>query len=123
MLKTNEDIIELINKSFVNPIIKIGEWRGGVTVKFKGSTDQCTFAFRTFEDNDPYCAEWFKGHLCLSFGAEKYHHNSGLGFMEVADEEDLSSEIIEFIESHLNAQRRKEEEVKYIQMSIFDFTY
>lgn len=123
MISTNEEIVELIESEFESPIIKRDSFDNRVVVKFKGSTDYCEFCFRKMDSNNLYCADFFRGHNCLSYGVRRFSGNSGTGFMVVADEDDKSQDIITFITDYLKNAKRKEKKVKYEQMSIFDFVY
>lgn len=121
MISTNEELIQLIKDTYDAPIVSVGGYSNEVIVKFKGSKAQCTFGFRFMPKDDKYCADFFRGHNCLSYGFDYSNHESGLGYLNVADEEDQTNEIIEFIDTYLGKPKRKE--TKYIQMSIFDFSY
>lgn len=118
-ITTEKDLIELINTTYQNAIIEHDRF-GNLIIR-KNKEKQCEFYFKSFpidiKQKDKLCSvcEDFIGHTCLSFGFQYFDETySGGGYMAVADEHDLSNEIINFIDKHLALNKRR-----YEQLTLF----
>ena len=113
---TNEEALtELINNTFAELEIKKNVFEK-LEVTRKNVKRKVVFGFRDFRnDSNTYCAEWLANHLCLSFDWEE--NDAGGGRLKVADDEDLTPQIIDFIDEHLDHPKRKAEMNE--QLSLF----
>ena len=116
MILTDNDLIDLINKTYDNVIINKDKF-DSIVVKVDNK-EYCSFYFRYFdkEIESDSVAERFIGHTCLAFERVRGKGESieGYGYMEVADNKDLSQEIIDFISKGINPKLKT-----YQQLTLF----
>ena len=112
MLDSIQKLLELINSHFAG--IKIEQRENSLCLS--NGKAKVEFYFKRFRADDEFCADEFKNHLCLSFD---YSENwSGGGWTSVADENDLSSEVIEFVTEHLHIRQCFQYDT-YEQLTLF----
>ena len=113
---TNEEALtELINNTFAELEIKKNVFEK-LEVTRKNVKRKVVFGFRDFRnDESTYCSERLANHLCLSFDWEE--GDAGGGRLKVADDEDLTPQIIDFIDNQLDHPKRKYEVNE--QLSLF----
>lgn len=107
MILNEQDIINLVNSNYCDAII--GKNKFGNLIVGKENQKHCEFSFRKI-GKQAMAADKFLDHLCLSFGYRD--GNSGQSYLEVADCYDLSQEIIEWIDRHLQLSKNKFEQLK-----------
>lgn len=107
MITNEQDIINLVNKTYADAII--GKNKFGNLIIGKENQKHCEFYFKKF-GKQAMAADKFVDHLCLDFGY--VDGNSGQSYLEVADDHDLSQEIIEWIDKHLQLAKKKFEQMK-----------
>lgn len=115
---TNEEALtELINNTFAELEIKKNVFEK-VEVTRKNVKRKVVFGFRDHRnDSSTYCDERLANHLCLSFDWEEEPPYQGGGQLKVADDEDLTPQIIDFIDTHLDHPLRRYEVNE--QLSLF----
>ena len=113
---TNEEALtELINNTFAGLEIKKNQF-GETEITKKGNHKRVRFAFQDyFGVSANYIDEKFVDHICLSFSVTD--GDGGVGWLEVADDKDLTPQIIDFIDTHLDHPKRKAEVNE--QLSLF----
>lgn len=107
MITNEQDIVNLINSNYSDAII--GKNKFGYLIIGKENQKHCEFSFRKI-GKQATAADKFVDHLCLAFGY--VDGNSGQSYLEVADDHDLSQEIIEWIDKHLQLSKNKFEQMK-----------
>lgn len=107
MITNEQDIINLVNKTYADAVI--GTNKFGKLIIGKEKEKHCEFSFRKI-GKQAMAADKFLGHLCLDFGYVDGY--SGRSYLEVADDYDLSQEIIEWIDKHLQLAKKKFEQMK-----------
>lgn len=115
MITTEQELIELIRDTYVNPIIEKNKFDNLIVRKTKNV--ECQFYFKYF--NKDNCGdsvhESFIGHNCLAMGFQYFNDNwHGGGHMDTCDNQDLSSEIIKLIDTHIKLEKKQ-----YEQLSLF----
>lgn len=117
-ITTEEALTELINNTFAELEIKKNVFEK-VEVTRKNVKRKVVFGFRDFrEDESTYCVERLANHLCLSFNwLEDDDGYAGGSRLIVADVEDLTPQIIDFIDEHLDHPKRRYEVNE--QLSLF----
>ena len=112
MITNDNDLTELINKTYDNVIVYRNKFNE-ICVKVDNQK-YCSFYFKHFdkETESNSVADRFIGHTCLSLGTTKGY--SGYGYMEVADTKDLSQEIIDFISKGIKPKLKT-----YEQLTLF----
>lgn len=114
-ITTEEALTELINNTFAELEIKKNVFEK-LEVTRKNVKRKVVFGFRDHRnDSSTYCAERLANHLCLSFDWEE--KDAGGGQLKVADDEDLTPQIIDFIDMHLDHPKRRNEVNE--QLSLF----
>ena len=113
---TNEEALtELINNTFAELEVKKNVFEK-IEVKRNNMKKKVVFAFRDYRnDEDTWVADRLANHLCLAFNWVE--GDSGGSWMEVADEEDLSQKVIDYIDMHLDHPKRRYEVNE--QLSLF----
>lgn len=113
---TNEEALtELINNTFAELEIKKNQF-GETEITRKGNNRRVRFAFRDFFGvSANYIDEKFVDHICLSFSVT--NGDGGVGWLEVADDKDLTPQIIDFIDMQLDHPKRRNEVNE--QLSLF----
>ena len=102
MILNEQDIVNLINSNYSDAII--GKNKFGDLIVGKENQKHCEFSFKKF-GKQAMVADKFVDHLCLAF--RYVDGNYGTSYMEVADDHDLSQEIIEWIDKHLQLSKTK----------------
>lgn len=115
MINNEQELIGLINNTYSNAIIEHNKFEELIVRKDKKV--ECRFSFRYFEKNNCLngVADRFINHNCLSMGFQ--YNNEGCyggGYMDTCDNQDLSNEIIEIIDTHIKLDKRR-----YEQLSLF----
>ena len=115
---TNEEALtELINNTFAELEIKKNVFEK-IEVTRKNVKRKVIFGFRDYRnDSSTYCDERLANHLCLSFDWIEEPPYQGGGRLIVADDEDLTPQIIDFINMQLDHPKRKNEVNE--QLSLF----
>ena len=113
---TNEEALtELINNTFAELEIKKNVFEK-LEVSRKKVKRKVVFGFRDHRnDSSTYCSERLANHLCLSF--RWVEENAGGSQMVVADDKDLTPQIIDFIDMQLDHPKRRNEVNE--QLSLF----
>lgn len=113
---TNEEALtELIKTTFAELEVKKNQF-GETEITRKGNHKRVRFAFQDFFGvSANYIDEKFVDHICLSFGVT--NGTGGAGWLKVADDEDLTPQIIDFIDNQLDHPKRKNEVNE--QLSLF----
>jgi len=113
---TNEEALtELIKNTFAELEIKKNQF-GETEITRKGNHKRVRFAFRDFFGvSANYIDEKFVDHICLSFSVT--NGDGGVGWLEVADDKDLTPQIIDFIDMQLDHPKRRNEVNE--QLSLF----
>ena len=113
---TNEEALtELINNTFAELEIKKNKFEK-IEVTRKNVKRKVVFGFRDFRnDSNTYCSERLANHICLAFEWEE--NDAGGAQLKVADDEDLTPQIIDFIDTHLDHPKRRYEVNE--QLSLF----
>ena len=104
-----QDIINLVNKTYSDAII--GKNKFGNLIIGKENQKHCVFYFKKF-GKEAMVGNKFVDHLYLAFGY--VDGNSGQSYTEVADDCDLSQDIIEWIDKHLQLAKKKFEQMKLL---------
>ena len=113
---TNEEALtELIKNTFAELEIKKNQF-GETEITRKGNHKRVRFAFQDFFGvSANYIDEQFVDHICLSFSVT--NGDGGAGWLKVADDEDLTPQIIDFIDNQLDHPKRRYEVNE--QLSLF----
>ena len=113
MITNDNDLTELINKTYDNVIVYRNKFNE-ICVKVDNQK-YCSFYFKHFEKQNfsNSVAEKFINHNCLSLSFQ-YSSSYGGGYMETCDNQDLSNKIIEMIDTHIKLDKRR-----YEQLSLF----
>lgn len=114
----NEALMELINNTFAELEVKKNVFEK-IEVTRKNVKRKVVFGFRDFrEDESTFCVERLANHLCLAFNwLEDDDGYAGGSRLIVADDEDLTPQIIDFIDEHLDHPKRRYEVNE--QLSLF----
>lgn len=115
---TNEEALtELIKNTFAELEIKKNVFEK-IEVTRKNVKRKVVFGFRDHRnDSSTYCDERLANHLCLSFDWQEEPPYQGGGQLKVADDKDLTPQIIDFIDMHLDHPKRRNEVNE--QLSLF----
>ena len=112
MITNEQQLIDLINNTYINPIIEKNKF-DEIVVK-KDNKIQCEFCFRYFDKNNYLnsVADKFINHNCLSMHFQYTNGNYyGGGYMDTCDNKDLSNEIIEMIDKHIKLDKKRYEQL------------
>ena len=122
LIMIDEDLKEFLESQYDDILIKYDKF-GQMAVSRKGAKNVCCFQFRDIDKKTASAADKFIGHTCLAFEWKCLDNQSGGGFMEVADEEDIKPMIIEFVNEHLKVEKRQNATTTgehFEQLSLFD---
>lgn len=113
MIDTEQKLIDLVNGTYEKPIIEHNKF--GELVVRKNQSVACLFSFRDFttkENQPPSLHDMFVGHKCLVLNFQYYDSSyHGGGRMETCDNQDLSSIIIELIDTHIGLEKKRYEQI------------
>lgn len=116
MILNDNDLMELINNTYDNAIIYRNKF-DELCVKVDNK-QYCSFHFNYYppDNSSNSVCEDFIGHTCLTFEKVKGKGEGieGLCYTKVADDKDLSNEIIDFISKGINPKLKT-----YQQLTLF----
>lgn len=111
----DEALMELIKNTFAELEVKKNVFEK-IEVKRNNMKKKVVFAFRDHRnDEDIWVSDRLANHLCLAFNWVE--GDAGGSRMFVADEEDLSQQVIDYIDEHLDHPKRRYEVNE--QLSLF----